>query len=322
MTDLGHEALIAMVAERDATIATQAARIEELEAHGKADEVLIGTIEDELTEMKATFDLRWKADQRAIKRWHDAGNDKAIWPDHADLMVWLLERLEAKDQTIVNMQGVIEAARVYIAHWTEHGQGDDWLNRRNVLAFKLGEALVDGKHTPTRIPPIPDLRDREVRNAWLKQIYDLPTGGTAPIEMVFYLAGLFAGIVSHLDKVMAAFDALRLAKEAEDVPAAGRALEDLIVAVSHIPELPKPSDPGSPVVRNLDQMFLRVTRKGKARTLCLTDCTWAEVEDWLQAQPLDPVSELAAVAQHLHERLRAVGDGLDLASGAFPEIPE
>jgi len=47
----------------------------------------------ELEESKASFDLRWKADQRAIKRWHDAGNDMSSLPDHADLVVWLLERL-------------------------------------------------------------------------------------------------------------------------------------------------------------------------------------------------------------------------------------
>lgn len=50
----------------------------------------------ELDDMQATFDLRWEADQRAIKRWQAAhpGND-LVWPDHADLVVWLLEQLPA-----------------------------------------------------------------------------------------------------------------------------------------------------------------------------------------------------------------------------------
>ena len=49
----------------------------------------------ELEEMQATFDLRWKADQRAIKRWQEAhpGND-LTWPDHADMVVWLLGEVE------------------------------------------------------------------------------------------------------------------------------------------------------------------------------------------------------------------------------------
>lgn len=42
-----------------------------------------------------TFDLRWKADMRAIKRWQAAhpGNDM-VWPDRADMVVWLLDEME------------------------------------------------------------------------------------------------------------------------------------------------------------------------------------------------------------------------------------
>lgn len=41
--------------------------------------------------LQLTFDFRWKADRRAIKRWQDATGKKLTWPDHADLVVWLLE---------------------------------------------------------------------------------------------------------------------------------------------------------------------------------------------------------------------------------------
>jgi quinol monooxygenase YgiN len=46
----------------------------------------------EAEERKASFNLRWKADMRAIKRWQEAhpGNE-LTWPDHADLCVWLME---------------------------------------------------------------------------------------------------------------------------------------------------------------------------------------------------------------------------------------
>ena len=48
-------------------------------------------------EMTATFGLRWKADMRAIKRWQAAGPDRELtWPDHADMVVWLLDQLEAR----------------------------------------------------------------------------------------------------------------------------------------------------------------------------------------------------------------------------------
>lgn len=48
----------------------------------------------DLEDMQATFDLRWKADMRAIARWRAAnpGND-LVMPGHADLVVWLLEQL-------------------------------------------------------------------------------------------------------------------------------------------------------------------------------------------------------------------------------------
>jgi hypothetical protein len=46
-------------------------------------------------ELQSTFDLRWNADMRAIKRWQEATGETLVWPDHADLCVWLLSRMEA-----------------------------------------------------------------------------------------------------------------------------------------------------------------------------------------------------------------------------------
>lgn len=45
-------------------------------------------------DLERSFDVRWKADMRAIKRWQAAhpGTD-LVWPDHADLVVWLIEQL-------------------------------------------------------------------------------------------------------------------------------------------------------------------------------------------------------------------------------------
>jgi hypothetical protein len=45
----------------------------------------------DLSEMQSTFDLRWIATQRAIKRWQEATGRTEVWPDHADLCVWLME---------------------------------------------------------------------------------------------------------------------------------------------------------------------------------------------------------------------------------------
>ena len=52
-------------------------------------------IADDIEEHRYSFDLRWKADMRAIERWQGAHPGKElVWPDHADLVVWLLEQLE------------------------------------------------------------------------------------------------------------------------------------------------------------------------------------------------------------------------------------
>jgi hypothetical protein len=51
-------------------------------------------LREELQENEAAFDLQWKASRRAIKLWQAShpGNDH-VWPDHADLCVWLMEQL-------------------------------------------------------------------------------------------------------------------------------------------------------------------------------------------------------------------------------------
>ncbi len=53
-------------------------------------------LENRIAELEASFELRWKADMRAIERWHKAGGRATVWPDHADLCVWLLEQLDAE----------------------------------------------------------------------------------------------------------------------------------------------------------------------------------------------------------------------------------
>jgi hypothetical protein len=54
---------------------------------------------DQIADLERTFDLRWKADMRAIARWRSENPSarELIMPDHADLVVWLLDQLEAKE---------------------------------------------------------------------------------------------------------------------------------------------------------------------------------------------------------------------------------
>jgi hypothetical protein len=57
----------------------------------------IARLREERDDLRATFDVGWAANKRAVKMWQEAhpGND-LVWPDHADLVVWLMEQLVAK----------------------------------------------------------------------------------------------------------------------------------------------------------------------------------------------------------------------------------
>ena len=44
--------------------------------------------------LQTSADLRWKADMRAIKKWQKATGKTLVWPDHADLCIWLMEQLD------------------------------------------------------------------------------------------------------------------------------------------------------------------------------------------------------------------------------------
>jgi hypothetical protein len=74
----------------------------ELEAYGRAngwkfsEEGHAGVIRAlirEHAETEALFDLRWKADRRAIEAWQAAhpGNEM-VWPNHVDLVTWLMDQ--------------------------------------------------------------------------------------------------------------------------------------------------------------------------------------------------------------------------------------
>lgn len=54
--------------------------------------------EEERDDLQRTFDLRWDADMRAVRRWQAEATGRALtWPDRADMVVWLLEKLDAAE---------------------------------------------------------------------------------------------------------------------------------------------------------------------------------------------------------------------------------
>ncbi len=87
------------------------------------------TVRSELTDHQASFDLLWKANMRALARWRAAnpGND-LVMPDHADMVVWLLNQFAAGPvMPEVPGDAVIDAA-------CGAGWGDHWIGPDRYLA--------------------------------------------------------------------------------------------------------------------------------------------------------------------------------------------
>jgi hypothetical protein len=78
------------------------------------------------------------------------------------------------------------------------------------------------------------------------------------------------------------------------------------------------------IERHLDQMIIRVEIDGKWESRCLTDCTWEQVEAWIvfkcestagdngKLGLREQVNYHREIVKHLHERLRDLGDQLNV----------
>lgn len=65
--------------------------------------------EAEAKELQRTFNLRWKADMRGIKRWQDATGRTLTWPNRADAVVFLLEKLDAAETALTEAAALLRA---------------------------------------------------------------------------------------------------------------------------------------------------------------------------------------------------------------------
>lgn len=147
------------------------------EEHGYCGRCHDFTGEGILSELRQTFDLRWTADQRAIKRWQEAhpGND-LVWPDHADLVVWLLDQLagqrnqfETTDAGVIDWKMEAQRANQLLAGWEKLGRIDaslakqlgDSIERNARLHEQIAEAKREieqwSKAYPLSAFPEPDL---------------------------------------------------------------------------------------------------------------------------------------------------------------------
>lgn len=68
----------------------------------------------DLAEMQATFDLRWNADRRAIERWRaeQPAERELRSPDHADMVVWLMQQFDGLMNDVKRAEEAFEKADV------------------------------------------------------------------------------------------------------------------------------------------------------------------------------------------------------------------
>jgi hypothetical protein len=64
--------------------------------------------EAERDDFQSSFELRWKADMRAIQLWQETHpGDDLVWPNHVDLVVWLLgERARLREAILAMDAGL------------------------------------------------------------------------------------------------------------------------------------------------------------------------------------------------------------------------
>ena len=86
----------------------------------------------EIADYKATLNVCYAAHVRGIARWQAATGKTLTWPDGANLVVWLLERLE-------HAETVIDAARLLggkiISNPTADNESDAMDFAMHVLAY-------------------------------------------------------------------------------------------------------------------------------------------------------------------------------------------
>ncbi len=110
----------------------------------------------ELADLQALFSLRWNADMRAIKMWQKEDPSRSLtWPDHADLVVWLLGALEVKESYGWVIE--TEASQTHTPYyWTGLTRLPFSKNPLDAVRFSRKEdasmvALGILKDTPTRV---------------------------------------------------------------------------------------------------------------------------------------------------------------------------
>ncbi len=107
----------------------------------------IDQLERDAAMMDQTFKIRLDASMRAIKRWQAETGRDMMWPDHEDMVVWLLEKLEAEPSE-AEVEAVQHAIHDELTRWDD---GDPrsiyWrraITKAAIAAFLNSRRIKDG----------------------------------------------------------------------------------------------------------------------------------------------------------------------------------
>ena len=76
------------------------------------------TAADRIEQLEQTFDLRWSADMRAIEIWRkDNPGNELVMPDHTDLCVWCLNRIEELEFEVERLTKVTSSDADWLASY-------------------------------------------------------------------------------------------------------------------------------------------------------------------------------------------------------------
>ena len=94
-------------------------------------------LEDQIKEYEQSFELYYDASMRGIKMWQEATGRDMVWPDKADLIVWLLETFEARGENILANYFIDDEFRETLHKIIDEQETGEWIT---LIRFRPGES--------------------------------------------------------------------------------------------------------------------------------------------------------------------------------------
>lgn len=77
-------------------------------AHSIWAQITINRLHKENDELQNTFNLQFNAQIRAVEMWQKETGSKGVWPDHTNLLMYLMDMNETYRQDLVRLEETIK----------------------------------------------------------------------------------------------------------------------------------------------------------------------------------------------------------------------